>query len=112
MIHYSKVINGAMRYIDDEIISKMNGSMKGWGVGIAAGLMAKRAEQIYARLRDVPALAALGLVDGEMVDAEGIYAEALRMAQKGSATINIPIIGAVTFTAADVESLYRHIIGG
>ena len=26
MIHYSKVINGAMRYIDAEIISKITGS--------------------------------------------------------------------------------------
>lgn len=112
MVHYSKVINGLMAYVDNEIVSKMAGSLKGWGIGIAAGLVGRRAEQIYSALRDNAALASLGLIDGEMVDIEAIYAEALRMARKGTATVNIPMIGAVTFSAADIESLYRYIIGG
>ena len=112
MVHYSKIINGMTAYVDNEIIGKLNGSMKAWGVGIAVGILGKRAEQMYAELRENPALTALGLINGEMVDVEAIYAEALRMAQKGSATVNIPMIGAVTFGPADVESLYRYIIGG
>ena len=112
MIHYSRVISGLMAYIDNDIIAKMNGSMRGWGVGIVAGLLGKRAEQIFMTLRENPALKALGLIDGEMIDIEAVYAEALRMAQKGSATVNVPMLGAITFTAADVESLYRYIIGG
>lgn len=112
MIHYSKIISGLTAYIDAEILSKMTGSLKGWGIGIAAGLAAKRAEQIYYKLRDNPALAVLGLIDGEMVDIEAIYAEALRMAQRGSATVSVPMIGPVTFGVGDVEALYRHIIGG
>lgn len=112
MIHYSRVISGAVNYIDNEIIAQMNGSLKGWGLGIVTGLMAKRAEQLFSELRQNPLLASLGVVEGEMVDIEAIYAEALRMAQKGSATVNLPMVGAVTFRAADVESLYRHIMGG
>lgn len=112
MIHYSRVISGAVNYIDNEIIAQMNGSLKGWGLGIVTGLMAKRAEQLFAELRQNPLFASLGVVEGEMVDIEAIYAEALRMAQKGSATVNLPMVGAVTFRAADVESLYRHMMGG
>lgn len=112
MVHYSKVINGVMSYVDAEIVGKMNGSLKGWGVGIVAGLLGKRAEQMFMALREQPVLTSLGLVDGEMVDVEAIYAEALRMAQRGSATANVPMLGAITFSAADVESLYRYIIGG
>lgn len=112
MIHYSKVINGLMSYVDSEIIGKMNGSLKGWGVGIVAGLLGKRAERTFSALRENPVLTSLGLIDGEMVDIEAIYAEALRMAQRGSATANVPMLGAITFSAADVESLYRYIIGG
>ena len=112
MIHYSRVISGAVNYIDSEIIAQMNGSLKGWGLGIVTGLMAKRAEQLFAELRQNPLLASLGIIEGEMVDIEAIYAEALRMAQKGSATVNLPMVGAVTFRAADVESLYRHMMGG
>jgi len=112
MVHYSKVINGAVNYIDTEIVSQMNGSLKGWGLGIVTGLMAKRAEQLFAGLRENPLIVSLGVVDGEMIDIEAIYAEALRTAQRSSATVNLPVIGSVTFKAADVESLYRHIIGG
>ena len=112
MIHYSRVISGAVNYIDNEIIAQMNGSLKGWGLGIVTGLMAKRAEQLFSELRQNPLLASLGIIEGEMVDIEAIYAEALSMAQKGSATVNLPMVGAVTFRAADVESLYRHMMGG
>lgn len=112
MIHYSKVINGLMTYVDNEIVGKLNGSMKAWGIGIAVGLLGKRAEQMYAELRENPVLTALGLINGEMIDVEAVYAEALRMAQRGSATVNVPILGAITFGKSDVESLYRYIIGG
>lgn len=112
MVHYSKVINGAVNYIDTEIVSQMNGSLKGWGLGIVTGLMAKRAEQLFAGLRENPLIVSLGVVDGEMIDIEAIYAEALKMAQKGSATVNNPMLGAITFRQSDVESLYRYIIGG
>ena len=112
MVHYSRVINGAVNYIDNEIVSQMNGSLKGWGLGIVTGIMAKRAEQLFAGLRENPVLASLGVLDGEMVDIDTIYSEALKVAQKSSATVNIPIIGPVTFKANDVESLYRYIMGG
>ena len=112
MVHYSRVINGAVNYIDNEIISQMNGSLKGWGLGIATGLMAKKSEQLFAGLRENPLFASLGVIDGEMVDIEAIYSEALRVAQRGSATVNLPAIGPVTFKANDVESLYRYIMGG
>ena len=112
MVHYSKVINGLMAYVDKEIVTKMNGSLKSWGVGIVAGLLGKRAEQMFLALREHPILTSLGLVDGEMVDVEAIYSEALRMAQRGSATANVPMLGAITFSTADIEALYRYIIGG
>lgn len=112
MVHYSKVVNGLMSYVDNEIVAKMNGSLKGWGVGIVAGLLGRKADQVFTALRNNPIAASLGLIDGEMVDVEAVYSEALRMAQRGSATVNVPMLGAITFTTADVESLYRYIIGG
>lgn len=112
MIHYSRVINGAVNYIDNEIISQMKGSLKGWGLDIVTGLMARRPERVFIWLREIPLIAPLGVIDGEMVDVEAIYSEALRAAQKGSATVNLPAIGPVTFKANDVESLYRYIMGG
>ena len=111
MVHYKKVLQGVINYADAELIAPLNGSAKAWGIGIALGIAAKRADTAFATLKENPVLTALGLIDGEMIDVDAVYAEALRMAQKGSATIDIPIIGPVTFKANDVESLYRHIMG-
>lgn len=110
MVHYSKVINGLMSYVDNEIVGKLNGSLKAWGIGIAAGILGKRAEQMYAALRENPVLTSLGLIDGDMIDVESIYSEALRMAQRGSATVSVPMLGGITFGPSDVEALYRYIL--
>ena len=112
MIHYTKVINGLLKYIDAEILAKMNGSFGAWGAGIVVGLIAKRAEQVYHTLAENPMIKALGVIDGEMIDIEAIYAEALKASQKGSATLSMPVVGPITFKTADVESAYRYIIGG
>ena len=111
MVHYTKVIQGAVNYADAELISPFNGSAKAWGIGIALGLIAKRADNVFAAIKNNALLTAMGLIDGDMVDIEAVYTEALRMARKGSATVNIPIIGVVTFKESDVESIYRHIMG-
>lgn len=111
MVHYSRVIKGLTDYIDADILSKLNGSAAKWAAGAAVAIAARRADQIYQEIAKNPMVRALGVVDGENVDVETIYAELLRQAQQGSATLNVPVLGPITFGPADVESLYRHIMG-
>lgn len=111
MVHKSKVLNGIAGYVDAEIVSKMAGSWKAWLVGGAAGLVTARAGKLIDELSKNPMVTALGLVEGENIDVDAIYTELLKQAQKGSATIELPVIGPITFGVADVESLYRHIKG-
>lgn len=110
MVHYKKVIQGIVNYIDDEFVSRFSGSWKAWAIGGMAAIVAARADTAFSALRDNPALKALGLIDGENIDIDVIYAELLRQAQKGTATVEMPVVGAVTFSAEDVESVYRHIV--
>lgn len=112
MIHFSKVLNGAQKYIDNEIAAQFKGSLKAWGISAAAGIVQARAGQMFQALTQIPALKVMGLIDGEMVDEELIYAQLLDAARKGSATVNIPLLGPVTFGEHDVETLHRYIIGG
>jgi hypothetical protein len=112
MMHYSKVVNGILTYIDSEIVGKLAGSWKGVVLSCMAGIFAGRAEAILTAYRDNPIVRASGLVDGENVDVEALYGELRRQIQKGPLTIAIPILGPVTFDSSDVESLYRHIKGG
>lgn len=110
MVHKSKVLQGIVNYVDAEIISKMSGSWKAWVVGGATGLIAARADRIIEALSSSPLVTALGIVEGENIDVDAIIAELRKQAQKGTATVVIPLIGPITFGAADVDSLYRHIM--
>lgn len=111
MIHYSKVVQGLMSYAETEIVGKMTGSGKAWLIGAALGLLAERSDQYIRGWLGSDIAKGLKLADGEMVDIDAVYAHVLKQAQKGSATVNVPMLGAITFSAADVECAYRHIKG-
>lgn len=111
MVHYKKVIQGITQYINDEFISRFTGSWKAWVLGTATALAAARMDNIFQALRENAALKVLGLVDGENIDAEAVLAELKKQAQKGTATVSLPVLGAVTFGPADVDALYRNIMG-
>lgn len=110
MVHYSKVLNGLVQFIDEDMIQKMTGSWKAWGIGTVVALVANRGEAIFRKVQENEFLKSMGLVEGEMVDVESIYSELLKQAQKGTATVEFPIIGPVTYSSSDVEHLYRLIM--
>ena len=112
MIHYSKVINGIAAYIDREIASQFTGSLKGWAIAAVGGIIAARASQLMTTLMGNPMVVAMGLADGEMIDEEMLYGQLVAAAQRGNAIVDIPLLGAVTFSAKDIETLHRYIIGG
>ena len=110
MIHYSRVIQGIASYIDNELVGKLSGSWKAWVLGGVAGIAMTNADQMFRQYKDMSLLGVLGLVDGENVNIEAVYAEMRKQAQKGTATVSLPIIGPVTFGPADVDALYRYIM--
>lgn len=110
MIHYSRVMQGIASYIDQELVGKLTGSWKAWLLGSMAGIAVSNAERLYMQYKDMPVLAALGLVDGENINIEAVYAELRKQAQRGTATVSLPIVGAATFGVADVDALYRYIV--
>jgi hypothetical protein len=109
MVHMSKVMRGLANFIDAEIVSKMKGSVKGWIVGGVSGLAISRAERIIETVRDNQIIKAFGIIDGEEIDIESIYAEIRKQAEKGNATLEIPFIGSITLGLTDVDRLYRMI---
>ena len=111
MMHYSKVVQGLAAYADAEIISKLGGSMKAWVVGGALEIMIASAENIFRSIQAIPMIDALGIIDGENIDVDRLYTAFRKQAQKGPATVNVPLIGPITFAAADVDALYRNIKG-
>ena len=109
MLHKSKVISGAARYIDEEILSKLKGSIAFWGLGVAAGIVMQDAERTLNALINHPIAKFYNLSDGELIDVDRLYGLLHNMAEKSTATINIKILGPLTLTTEDVEKLYRYI---
>lgn len=112
MIHASKVANGLAMYIDRELAGQFTGSIKGWAITAAGGVIAARAGNIISSLADNPIIKAMGLIDGEMIDEELLINQLVVAANKTSATVDIPLLGPVTFGVKDIEALHRYIIGG
>ena len=50
--------------------------------------------------------------ENDMIDIDTIYGEIRKQAEKGSATIDIPMVGSITLTKDDVDKLYRLIKEG
>jgi hypothetical protein len=109
MMHYTQVVRGLMAYADAEILSKLNGSLKAWMIGGVLELLGGSAERMFRQIQSMPMIDALGVIDGENVDADRLYAILRKQAQRGPATENIRFIGPITFTVSDVDELYRHI---
>lgn len=111
MVHYTRVLNGLAAFVDRELLPALNGSWKAWLLGGMTGIVAAQGEAIFNQYKGMPLLASLRLVDGENINIDLIHAELRKQAQKGTATISLPIIGPVTFGSADVEKLFQYIRG-
>lgn len=111
MIHYTRIVQGLLAYIQNEMASKLAGSWKAWALNVLAGMAATKAEPLMRELSKNPAVKMLGLIEGENVNVDALMGELRKQAQNSNATINIPMIGAYTIGAVDVDALDRYIRG-
>ena len=112
MVTYNQVVNGMTKYIDQEIINKIQGWQR-WALGAGAGIMMNKGTNIFNAFKAHPVVKMLEVIDdNDMIDIDTIYAELRKQAEKGSATFDAPMIGTITLTKDDVDKLYRLIKEG
>lgn len=112
MIPYTKVINGITKYIDEEIVNKLNGYQK-WIVGAGAGIMLNKSTNIFNNLKNNVMIKNMELInENDEIDIETIYQEIKKQAQKSAVTVDIPLAGTLTLNEQDVDKLYGLIKGG
>lgn len=114
MTHYSKVVSGLRKYVNDELVAPVAGTAKGLLVFMVGGLVEKRANEIMAWLSAYKPAQIARLVAGENVDVD-LMMDLLReyMRQYDGFTYKLPVIDlAYTFRMADVDALERYIKGG
>lgn len=110
MVSVNQVQAGLAAFIDNEIEPKISGVGK-WLVGAAAAAYIAELPQVLQKLSTNPYMAALNVAspDGS-VDVEKLFKYLRPAAQKAPATLDIPLIGRLTLSAADVEALYSYIM--
>ena len=112
MVTYNQVVNGMTKYIDQEIVNKLQGLSR-WGLGAVSGIALSKGANIFNNLKSHPIIKMLEVIDeNDMIDIDTIYAELRKQAEKGSVTIATPMIGNITLTKDDVDKLYRLITEG
>lgn len=109
MYDLNKVINGVIKYIDNELLNKIEGWQK-WAFGIVSGLAIKNANNIFEKLKNNPFISSLGIIDEENnIDIDEIYGLAINEARKSSINVSIPMLGSINFDDTDVTKLYNYI---
>nr|DAE98798.1 MAG TPA: hypothetical protein [Caudoviricetes sp.] len=112
MVTLAQATAGIERYLDTEILAKIPGWQK-WVLGAAASRMLSRSGEIFNTLKSNPVVSAMGIIDEQdQIDIDAVYQEFAAQAQRGAVTFDVPFVGALTLTTADVDKLYRYIIGG
>ena len=112
MIPYNQVVNGVTKYIDNEILPKVEGLSK-IAVGIMLAGAVKRGDSIIEQIKAIPVVKMIGIVDDEnRVDIETIYEELKKQVSREPISMVLPGVGKVTFNHDDIDKMYSHIMGG
>ena len=106
MVNTIKVQNGIIRYIDTEIISKVDGWQK-WALGAFASL---KLQQMPLLIENIKKMFPDVIDKDNLIDIDMLHQEFAKQADKSAVTFEVPLIGALTLTRADVDKIYRCIL--
>lgn len=109
MTSIDKVQRGIARYLDTELVPKMQGKDK-WLITGAATLYLARLPEILNTLNTKPAFKILGLIsDDGNIDLDAVVNSVRPAARQTPIVFNIPFGGALTFTENDLDIIVRYI---
>lgn len=109
MVTIDQIQRGAARFVDQEMLPKMQGKDKWLVTGIVTLLISKL-PSIMESAENNEVIKLLGVVEDGKVDLESLIT-AVRPAMRATpATIQIPMGGSITIKEADIDMLYQHII--
>lgn len=112
-VNSSQLVNGLIQYADNEVINNLPTTGK-WVLGAGLGIASSKVNDIVSTLNDSPLAKSLGIVDEDGMYDVGLMADHLKQSASryGKMTIQLPVIGKLTFSEADVDSLRSYIERG
>lgn len=109
MYNLDQVMMGLTKFIDNEILTKINGWQK-WVIGTGLGIATTKMENVFNSLKNNELVKMLELIDdNDHINVDAIYNELMKQAQREPITIDLPMLGALTLKEQDVMSLYNYI---
>ncbi len=111
MVTVEQVQRGCARYLEGEFLAKISG-WKRWAFGAGAAMVLDGLPDIVNQYRENAIVSSLGILTPDGIDLDRVYPYLRAQAEKGDVTFDLPIVGAVTLNAGDVEKLYRCIQEG
>ena len=108
MYEYSKILDAIAKFVDEDILTNVNGWQK-WVLGSGIGLVLNDGEDMLNKIKDNEFVKMLKIVDGDKINVDKIYKELKKQAKKTPISINIPMVGVLTLKEEDVDKLYKLI---
>lgn len=113
MVTLAQAQAGVGRYIEAEIISKIQGWQR-WVIGAGASRALSRSTDIFNQIKDNGLIKMMGIIDDAtgQIDIDALHQEFAKQAEHGAITFHVPLVGALTLDKQDVDRIYQYIIGG
>ena len=111
MVSIEKIQKGAARYVDVEMLPKLDGKDK-WIVAAAVSLYLSRLPAIVQGIKSNPAIKILNIIseDGQSIDLDMLISSIKPAARQAPASFKIPFGGTINFTDSDIDSLKNYIM--
>lgn len=111
MVPIDKIQRGAARYVDAEILPKMQGRDM-WVTSSIATMGIAKLPALIKAYKDNPAVKALSIVsdDGTSIDINALIDSLKPAARRTSAQFNIPFGGSLELKESDLDSLKNYIM--
>lgn len=110
MVEIATIKEGVMIYADKHMMPLLD-SKGQFILGVGLGMLSQRVEAMMATLAKNEVVKALGIVNGNHVDWETMYAAALeQIKRQGKLSWDIPLIGRLTFDETDLRNLHQCIM--
>lgn len=112
MVEISKIRDGVMLYAEKHMMPILD-SKGQFLLGVGLGMISGRVEAMMASLAKNELVKTLGIIEGNQVDWDALYAAAVeQIKRQGKIAMDIPLIGRLAFDEGDLRNLNRCITGG
>lgn len=109
MVSIEKIQRGAARYIDTEILPKVEGKDK-WILTAASSLLIAKLPMLAQNLNKSAVVQAMGIISPDgLIDIDALVSSVKPAARQTPAKFKIPFGGEMTLTEADIDALQKYI---